>query len=328
MPQRLLRRTALRAAMGAALGSGTLPAPASSQGLPARPVTVIVPYSAGSPPDIVARLLAEGLARRTGQPHVVDNRTGASGNIGTAAVARAAPDGTTLLVQTNTLAMNASLFRSLPYDPVTSFAPIVELATAGFGLLVHASVGRSVGDLLARAKASPGGLDYGSPGIGTPHHLAMELFRQQAGIELAHVPYRNLAGAVTDLLAGRVVAMFVSAGAAQGLAGENRVRLVAVASPARLPTFPEVPTLAELGLPATDMSGWYGLFAPAATPPETVARLNAAANEVLASPEIAAALSGQGITPVGGAPDRLRTLVAADTARWAEVVRTAGIVPE
>ncbi|TPG37729.1 tripartite tricarboxylate transporter substrate binding protein [Roseomonas nepalensis] len=326
MRHRIPRRSALRAT-GSLLGAA-LAAPALAQGPAARPVTVVVPYSAGSPPDLVARLLAEGLARRTGQPYVVDNRTGASGNIGTAAVARAAPDGATLLVQTNTLAMNVSLFRNLPYDPLASFTPVVELATAGFGLLLHPTGGADVAEFVARARARPGRLNYGSPGIGTPHHLAMELFRQQAGIEVAHVPYRNLAGAVTDLLAGRIAAMFVSAGAAQGLAGESRVRLVAVAAPSRLPTFPEAPTLAETGLPATDMSGWYGLFAPAGLPPDALARLNAAANEVLADPEVAAALTAQGITPVGGAPDRLRALVAADATRWADVVRMAGIAPE
>lgn len=325
MVHHLSRRTAL---LGALLPAAALAAPALAQGTAARPVTVVVPYSAGSPPDLVARLVAEGLARRTGQPHVVDNRTGASGNIGTAAVARAPADGGTLLVQTNTLAMNVSLFRNLPYDPVTSLAPVVELATAGFGLLLHPSAGAGAAEFVARAKARPGGLDYGSPGIGTPHHLAMELFRQQAGIDLAHVPYRNLAGAVTDLLAGRVVAMFVSAGAAQGLSGDARVRLVAVANPTRLPTFPDVPTLAETGFPATDMSGWYGLFAPAGTPPELLARLNATANEVLGDPAFVAALAAQGISPVGGTQDRLRTLVAADALRWAEVVRAAGITPE
>ena len=326
MTREVSRRAALRAS-GAALGA-TLPVPVPAQAPSGRPVTVIVPFSAGSPPDTVARLLAEGFGRRTGQPFVVDNRTGASGNIGTAAAARAAPDGGTLMVTTNTLAMNVGLFRNLPYDPVASFAPVVELATAGFGLMLHPSGGASVAEFVARAKARPGALNYASPGIGTPHHLAMELFRQQAGIDVAHVPYRALAGAVTDLLAGQVAAMFVSIGAARALSQDSRARLVAVASPDRLPVVPDVPTLAESGLPATDMSGWYGLFAPAGTPPDTVARLNATANEVLAAPETAGALLSQGIVPVGGTPDRLRALVAADLARWAEVVRRAGITPE
>ena len=322
----LSRRAALRIA-GTVLGT-SLAAPALSQGPLNRPVTVIVPFSAGSPPDLVGRLTADGFARRTGQPFVVDNRTGASGNIGSAAVARAAPDGRTLMVTTNTLAMNASLFRDLPYDPVASFAPVTELATVGFGLLLHPSGGADAADFVARAEARPGGLNYASPGIGTPHHLAMELFRQQAGIDVAHVPYRNLAGAVTGLLAGEVAALFASIGTARELSQGGRVRLLAVASPTRLPFVPDVPTLAEAGLLATEMGGWYGLFAPAGTPPEIIARLNATANEVLAAPETVAVLASQGMTPVGGEPARLRAEVGADIARWAAVVRRAGIVPE
>ncbi|MGG5823754.1 tripartite tricarboxylate transporter substrate binding protein [Falsiroseomonas sp. HW251] len=313
-----------RALLGA--GVALLARPALAQ--TGRPVTVIVPYTPGAPPDVVGRMLAEGLSRRLGQPFVVDNRAGASGNIGSAAVSRAAPDGTTLLVQTNTLAMNASLFQNLPYDPVTGFEPVIEIGTVGFALMLHPSAGATAAEFIARARARPGQLNYGSPGIGTPHHLAMELLKQQAGIDVAHIPYRGLAGATTDLLAGEVVAMFMSAGGAAELARGGRVRLAAVASPARLPTLPDTPTLAEAGLPATDMGGWYGLFAPHGTPAALVARLNAAANEVLATPETAAALAAYGTTPVGGPPERLRDLVAADMAKWAAVVRTARIPAE
>ncbi|MCR0985623.1 tripartite tricarboxylate transporter substrate binding protein [Roseomonas populi] len=320
----MMRSLSRRAVLGAA-GAALVGRPALAQ---ARPVTVVVPYSPGSPPDIVARLMAEGFARRTGQPHVVDNRFGASGNIGTAAVARAAPDGATLLVQTNTLAINPSLFRSLPYDPVTSLVAVSQIATVGFGLLLNDAGGADVKEFVARAKARPGALNYASPGIGTPHHLAMELFRQQAGIEVAHVPYRGLSGAVTDLLAGQVAAMFVSIGAAQGLAGDRRARLVAVASPQRQAAVPDVPTFAEAGFPPVDMSGWYGIFAPAGTPPEIVARLNATANEIIAAPETVAALAAQGMTPVGGAPARMRDVLVEEVPRWAAVIRNAGITPE
>jgi len=327
----MTREISRRAALGAALGTGlgaSVAIPARAQGLSTRPVTIIVPFSAGSPPDFVGRLMADGLARRWNQPFVVDNRVGASGNIGTQAVARAAPDGHTLLVTASTIVMNVSLFRNLPYDPVANFAPAAELATVGFGLLLHPSGGSSATEFLARAKTRPGALNYGSPGVGTPHHLAMEMFRQRAGIQVTHVPYRGVAGAVTDLLAGQVAAMFVPIGSARELAKDGRVKLVAVASDARLPAAPEVPTLGEAGVASMDMRDWYGLFAPAGTPPEIVARLNATANEVLASPEVVAALSGQGMTAVGGAPDRLRADVASDLARWASVVREAGITPE
>lgn len=264
MTREISRRRALGATLGAALA-----APARAQGISTRPITIITPFSAGSPPDFVARLLADGLGRRWNQPFVVDNRVGASGNIGTQAVARAAPDGHTLMVTASTLVMNVSLFRNLPYDPVASFAPVAELATVGFGLLLHPSAGASAAEFVARAKARPGAVNYGSPGVGTPHHLAMEMFRQRSGIQLTHVPYRGVAGAVTDLLAGQVAAMFVPIGSARELAKDNRVRLVAVASDARLAAAPEVPTLAEAGIAAMDMRDWYGLFAPAGTPPRS-----------------------------------------------------------
>ncbi|MCR0983344.1 tripartite tricarboxylate transporter substrate-binding protein [Roseomonas pecuniae] len=258
----------------------------------------------------------------------MDNRTGASGNIGAQAAARAAPDGHTLMVTASTLVMNASLYKQLPYDPVAGFTPVAELATVGFGLLLHPSGGADAREFVARAKARPGALNYGSPGVGTPHHLAMELFRQKAGINLAHVPYRAVAGAVTDLLAGQVAAMFVPIGSAVELAKDGRIKLVAVASEDRLPAAPNTPTLAEAGVASMEMRDWYGLFAPAGTPPEIVAKLNTTANEILAAPETAATLRTQGMTPVGGPPDRLRADVATDLARWASVVREAGITPE
>ena len=317
--QRVTRR-AMLAATGAALAL-----PVTAQG---RAVTLVVPFSPGAPPDVVGRMMADGMSRRLGQPVIVDNRFGASGNIGSAAVSRAAPDGSMLLLHTNTLAMNASLFRDLPYHPVNGFAPVAHLADVGFGLMLHPSAGATAAEFVTRAKAQPGVLNYGSPGIGTPHHLVMELLKQQAGVDVTHVPYRGLSGAVNALLAGEVSALFLTIGAAKQLADGGRVRLVAVASPRRLPPMPDVPTLAEGGLPATDMSAWYGLFAPPATPPALIARLNAAVNEVLAAPETVAALTAFGTTPAGGPPERMRDMVAEDVTRWATVVRAAGIRPE
>ncbi len=317
------RRTLFRVSGAAGVA---LAAPALAQ--TARPVTVIVPFSPGAPPDLVGRLIADGMARRTGTPHVVDNRVGASGNIGTGAAARATPDGTTLMVTTNTFVLNVPMFRNVPYDPVTSFAPVAQIGNVDMGMLLHPSGGATLADFIARAKARPGAVNYGSPGIGTPHHLGMELFAQRAGIEVTHVPYRGFAGATADLLSGQVTALFSTLGAAKTLSDEGRVRLVAVAAPARAPTVPDVPTFAEGGVPGVEMAGWYGLFAPAATPPATLARLNAVVNEVLALPEVRATMAGQGMTPVGGPPERLRDLVAADLARWTAVVRAAGIQPE
>jgi tripartite-type tricarboxylate transporter receptor subunit TctC len=320
MTQTIQRRVLMQAA---AAGLAT---PALAQAR--RPVTVIVPYSPGSPPDIVGRLVSEGMARRLGQPFVVDNRMGASANIGTAAVARAPADGQTLLITTVTLGMNASLFRQIPYDPVASFAPIAELATVAFALLLHPSAGATLDEFLARARARPGALNYGSPGIGTPHHLVMEMLRQQTGIDITHVPYRGLSGAVTDLLAGQVQAMFVTIGAAREAAQDGRVRLVAMAAATRQAAVPDAPTLAELGVQNVEMAAWYGLFAPAGTPPDVIARLNATANEVMASPEVLAVLNASGTSTVGGPPERLRATLAADLARWPAVIRDARITPE
>ncbi len=314
------RRTLFGAA-GAVLATPTL-------AQTARPTAIIVPLAAGAPPDLVARLLADGLARRTGTPHVVENRVGASGRIGTGAAARAMPDGGTLLLTTNALVLNVPMFRSIPYDPVADFAPVALLATSAFCLLLHPSGGATVAEFVARAKARPDALNYGSPGIGTPHHLAMELLRQRTGVELTHVPHRAFTGAANDLLSGQVAALFSTVGAARALAEDGRVRVAAMADPERHPSLPDVPTFAEAGFPGIEVNVWYGLFAPAGTPPATIARLNAAANEVLAAPEVRTAMAAQGMTPAPSPPDRLRDLVAADLARWTTVVRTAGIQPE
>ncbi|MCS6891399.1 MAG: tripartite tricarboxylate transporter substrate binding protein [Rhodovarius sp.] len=314
-----------RRRFGASVVAVALAGPARAQGLSRRPVTVVVPYSAGSPPDIVARLVAEELQRRWGQPFVADNRPGASGNIGTAMVARAAPDGHTLVVTAGTMAMNVSLFRNLPYDPVTSFAPIALLAQVPFAIIAHPSAGASLQEFLENARRHPGRLNYGSPGVGTPHHLAMEMFKQRTAIQVEHVPYRAVAGAVADLLAGNIGVMFIPITTAVELARDGRVRILAVATEARLPQAPDVPTVAEAGVPGVVMRDWYGLFAPAGTPPEILRRLNESVNEVLTTAEVAQALTAQGMTAIGGPPERLRDRLAADLLFWAAVIREAGI---
>lgn len=324
------RRALAAGALGllaAAAGAAILP-PAARAQAGGRALTLIVSSSAGAPPDAVARVLAEGLARRLGRPVVVDNRPGASGNIAAEAAARAAPDGDTLLVHTTALAMNASLFRTLPYDPATSFAPVAALVEMDYALAAHASAGASLAEFLALARARPGAVNYASPGVGTPIHLAMELFKRQASVDLNHVPYRGAAGAVADLVAGNVGAMFLPAPAAAELARGGRVRVLAVAAERRLEGLPAVPTLAEEGVPEVVMRDWFALFAPGRTPPEAVARLNEAVNAVLAAPETARALGAQGYAVVGGAPEALRERVAAAIPRWARVVREAGITAD
>ncbi|MFC0385179.1 tripartite tricarboxylate transporter substrate-binding protein [Muricoccus vinaceus] len=316
-----------RRALGAAL---LLPAAARAQGpnggSSTRPVTIIAPFGPGTPPDLVARMLAEALQRQRAQPFVVDNRPGASGTIGAAAVARAAPDGQTLLIATGTAAMNVSLFRSLPYDPVGSFAPVVLLASVPFAIIAHPAAGATLPEVVARARANPGRVNYATPGVGTPHHVATEMLRQRTGIQIEHVPYRAAGGAVADILNGTVSLMFLPAPQAVELSRDGRVRVLAVATEARLPELPAVPTTAEAGVPDMLMSDWYGLFAPGATPPDTVLRLNEAVNAVL--PAMTQPLAAQGMTSLGGPPERLRALFAAEIARWAAVIRTGGISAE
>ncbi|MFT8246221.1 tripartite tricarboxylate transporter substrate binding protein [Roseomonas sp. BN140053] len=324
--RRLLPRRRL---LAAGLG-GALLAPAARAQVPAgaRPLTLVLPFSPGAPPDAVARILSEALGRRLGQPAVIDNRSGASGNIGAEFAARAAPDGNTLMVHTSTLAMNVSLYRSIPYDPITSFAPVATLVEVDFALVAHTSAATDFAGFLQRARARPGAMNYASPGVGTPHHLCMELFKRQANVELTHVPYRGTAGAVTDLVAGTVGVMFMPAPAAVELARDDRLRILAVAADAHLPNIPAVPTVAEAGVPGVTMRDWFALFAPARTPPDTLRRLNEAINAVLASPEAARALEAQGYTVVGGTPEALRDRVATAVPRWAKVVRDANITAD
>jgi len=293
-----------------------------------RPITLVAPFTPGAPPDLVARLLAEPLQRRLGAPVIVENRPGASGTIGAEQVARAAPDGTTLMVHTMTLSIAPSLYKTLRFDPVTGLTPVTLLVETGYALCTHAATFGDFGSFLAAARARPGAVNYSSPGVGTPHHLTMELFRRQAGIAVTHVPYRGSAGAVNDLIGGQVAAMFMPIGAALELAKDGRVRVLGVTAEARLADAPAVPTIAEFGIPGVVMRDWFACFAPAGLPPDTLARLVEAVNAALAEPAVSAALRGQGLTIVGGPPERLRERLAADLPRWAKVVQDAGITPD
>jgi tripartite-type tricarboxylate transporter receptor subunit TctC len=288
-----------------------------------------VPFTAGTGPDLLARLLGEELRQRWNQPVIVENKPGASGNIGTQAAARAAPDGQTLLVTVNTFVMNASLYRQVPYDPETSFVPIVEIATGVLALVVHPSLNvGSFAELLALARARPGEINYASPGRGTPQHLAMELLKLTAQVNLTHIPYAGSAGAVKDLAGGHVSAMFLPVHTALPLVESGNIRILAVGSRTRAHQAPQVPTLAELGVTDFDVDLWYAALAPAGTPKDIVERYNAAFNEILAQPGIRAALDKQGLVAQGGPPDRLAKLIARDRLRWAKVVKDAEISAE
>jgi tripartite-type tricarboxylate transporter receptor subunit TctC len=309
-----------------AILAGVLAAPAARA--QPRPVTLVAPFTPGAPPDLVARLIAEPLQRRWGTPVVVENRAGASGTIGAEQVSRAAPDGLTLMIHTMTLSIAPSLYKALRFDPVASFTPVSLLVETAYALCVHAATFADVPALIAAAKAQPGAVNYSSPGVGTPHHLTMELFRRQAGIELTHVPYRGSAGAVGDLIGGQVAAMFMPIGAAIELGKDGRVRVLGVTADTRLAAAPAVPTIAELGVAGVTMRDWFAIFAPAGLPAETLARINESVMAVLAEPAVATALSGQALTIVGGPPERLRDRLATDLPRWTKVVQAAGITPD
>jgi len=302
--------------------------PAAAQ-QPGRTITIVVPYTPGTGPDILARVLGEEVQQRWGQPVVVENKPGASGNIGTQVAARADADGHTLLLTTSPFTQNVSLFKSVPYDPVSDFAPIIHLVDGFMALAVHPSIPvNTAQSFIDYVKARPGQLNYASPGRGTPHHLSMELFKLTTGADLKHVPYRGSAPAVQDLVGGHVSAMFIPVHVGLPLAKDNQIRLLAVANNERVQVAPEVPTLPEQGIKGVDVDFWLGMLAPAAAPREVVARYNAVLNEILRSPRIVEKLSTQGFVSVGGTPGDFGDLIARDLAKWRKVVKEAGIVPE
>jgi tripartite-type tricarboxylate transporter receptor subunit TctC len=291
---------------------------------PDGPVTLVVPYTPGTGPDVLSRLIAPVLQQALGQPVVVENRPGASGNIGTQAVARAAPDGRTLMLQANTFVMNPSLFRQVPYDPIGSFAPVIRLTQGDLVLVVNPDVpAANAQEFAALARSRP--LDYASPGVGTPQHMALALFALEAKVTLNHVPYRGSAPAIQDLIGKRVAAMVLPVHTALPLAADGRIRVLAVGSPRRSPAAPAVPTMAEAGFPGAEVDLWFGLLGPAGLASALVARLNAVLAGWLAQPATAETLRVQGMAPVGGSAEDFAAVLARDLARWARVIREAGI---
>jgi tripartite-type tricarboxylate transporter receptor subunit TctC len=291
-----------------------------------RPVRIIVPFSPGSGIDTLARSFAAKLTERWGSSVIVDNRAGASANIGHELAAAATPDGQTLLLTAATFVTNAAVNRSQRYDPVRSFAPVVLIATGIQSLAVPASSpARTTRDLVARAKEQPGKLHYGSPGIGTPHHLVMEQFKLEAGMDIVHVPYKGFAGAITDFIAGRVDVMVMPVSAVAPHVQGGRARVLAVMAPERSPVFPAVPTLAQEGYPNVQASNWYALLAPAGTPATIVDRLNFDVNALLGDPAIREALVMQGFNPAGGTPAILSAQLRSEHERWLRIAEQAKI---
>lgn len=295
----------------------------------ARPVRIIVPFSSGSGIDTLARSFAAKLTERWTASVIVDNRAGASANIGHELAAAATPDGHTLLLTAATFVTNAAVNRSQRYDPVRNFAPVVLIATGIQSLAVPASSPvRTTRDLVARAKEQPGKLHYGSPGVGTPHHLVMEQFKLEAGMDIVHVPYKGFAGAITDFIAGRVDVMVMPVSAVAPHVQGGRARVLAVMAPERSPVFPAVPTLAQEGYPSVQASNWYALLVPAGTPAAVVNRLNAEVNALLGDAAIREALVKQGFNPAGGAPGALSAQLRAEQERWQRIVEQAKIRAE
>ena len=313
--------------------AGTAQAQAAGKGsaanYPSRPVTIIVPFTPGTGMDILARTVGPKLGERLGVPVVIDNRPGASGNIGAAAVAKAAPDGYTLLLSGNPLVMNVSLNKDLPFDPIKDLAPVEEMARGTLAITINPSIpATTVKEFVAYAKANPGKLAYGSPGVGTPQHLATEWFKSTTGIDMLHVPYKGSAGAITGLLAGEIAFMFNAVHAVLPQAKAGKLRILAVAGAKRSPVEPDIPTVAESGYPEFDVDLWYGLLVPAGTPKEIIARLNSEITQILSAPDMRATLAGQGLDAVTSTPEQFGALMKADLARWAQVVKTAGIRAE
>ena len=295
---------------------------------PGRTVTIVVPYTAGSAPDILARTIGEGLQQRWSQPVVIENKPGATGSIGTQAVARAAPDGNTLLLVSNPFTANVSLLKSVPYDPVKSFAPIVMVATGSLALVVHPSVpASSTKEFIEYVRARPGQLNYSSPGLGGPHHLAMELLKLAAKIDIKHVPYKGMAGAMQDLVGGHVSAGFQSVQLALPLVQSNQLRMLAVASKDRAGVAPHVPTFLEEGLPV-EIELWFGILAPAGTSSTIVSRYNKEINELIRVAPVAEKLAKQALSVVGGTPQHFAEFIEQDVVKWQRVVKEAGITAE
>jgi tripartite-type tricarboxylate transporter receptor subunit TctC len=293
---------------------------------PDRPIRLVVPFPAGGGADNLARAIMPRVAQELGVAIVIDNKPGAGGNVGAEFVARAAPDGYTLLYGTNgTHAINRSLYAQMTFDPVRDFAPVSRMTQIAALLVVNPALPvRSVADLIEYARANPGRVFFASAGNGTTSHLAGELFKTMAGIDIVHVPYRGGALAATDLMGGQVSMMIDVMPNVLPLAAGGKLKSVAVTTASRVPAAPEIPTFAESGLPGFEVSAWDGILVPAGTPAAVIDKLNAAIRAALADPQVRAALVGRGAQPVAGTPEEFARHIAAESDKWARVVRQAG----
>jgi tripartite-type tricarboxylate transporter receptor subunit TctC len=323
----LTRRVVLRGAGALAIGAAARSRPAAAAGYPDRPVRIVVPFAAGGPSDLTARLMSVKLGDALGQSFVVENRAGAGGNLGAAAVARSAPDGYTLLVTSSAFVVNPGLYKQVPYDPEKDFAPVTALDTSPNVFIATPACGiTSIAELVARAKAKPGELSYASAGIGTTPHLAGELLKIAAGINITHVPYPGAGPAMQAILGGTVPLMCASLPGAHPSILSGTLRALAVTGAQRWYDMPDVPTMLELGYAGFVSDTFHCMLAPAGTPAEIIVRLNRELNTMISGADIRQKLAALGLNPIGkGAPDELDRFLASEIVRWGKVVQQAGI---
>ncbi|MDB5858152.1 MAG: hypothetical protein JWQ76_1841 [Ramlibacter sp.] len=318
---RLSRRAVLVAAAIAAA-----PFAATAQAYPGKPVTIVVPFAAGGTTDILARVIGQALTRELGQSFIVDNKAGAGGNIGAALAAKAPADGYTLFMGTvGTHAINQSLYKKLPFDPIKDFAPLTRVAMVPNLLVANPSKPyKNVKELIAYAKANPGKVNFGSSGSGSSIHLSGELFNTLAKVQMVHVPYKGSAPAVTDLLGGQIDVMFDNMPSAIQHVRNGKLKPLAVTTARRSPELPDVPTIAEAGVPGYEATSWFGMFAPAGTPAPVIAKLNGALVKVLADAEVKKKLAEQGAEPHAEKPEQFAEFIRQETAKWSQVVKASG----
>jgi tripartite-type tricarboxylate transporter receptor subunit TctC len=311
----------------AVLAMALVAAPAGAESWPAKPVRLVVPYPPGGPADALGRLFANKLSEIWGQPVLVENRGGAAGNIGTQAVAKAPPDGSTFLLHSSSQVINAALYKQPGYDPIADFTPISEIAYYMLVVVTHPSLPvASLAELVAAAKATPGSISYASAGgAGAPTHLAVELFKRVAGIDLLHVPYAGAGPATTAILGGHVMVMFNNPLSALPHVRAGELRGLAVTGARRLPLAPELPTVAESGVPGFDVSAWYALFAPVKTPAVIVRKMNVDAVAALHDPVVKGQIEGLGLEIVASTPEELASMLKAEMEKWGPVIKDANI---
>jgi len=323
------RRCAVRRVAAALLALASLTAPVLAQDYPARPVKIIVPFAAGGPADLYARMVGRRLQEALGQPFVIDDRPGAGSVVGTDAAAKSAPDGYTLLLISNAQTVNESLLANKPYALMRDFVAVAPINYSDLVLVVHPSVpAKTLAEFIALAKAQPGKLNYASSGPGTPYHMAGELFKAMAGVDIVHVPYRGSSGARTDLIGGQVQMMFDAVTTMSEHVKAGQVRALATSGRSRSTVFPDLPTVAEAGVPGYEATIWLGVMAPKGTPPAIVSRLNAEITRIASRSDVRGDWAAQGAMAMTMTPDEFSKYIADDIVKWERIVRISGAKPD